>query len=53
MEVASAHLMIRAGTDGRAVRDQARTLLRDNHHIGHTTLQIEPDNHTGCDEVAR
>lgn len=52
MEVASAHLMVRAGTDSHAVLDQARDLLRDGHHIDHATLQIEPDNHKGCDEVA-
>jgi len=50
MEVASAHLMVRAGTDGHAVLDQARALLRD-HRIDHATLQIEPDDHQGCDEV--
>ena len=52
MEVASAHLMVRVGTDGHAVLDQARDLLRDAHHISHATLQIEPDDHEGCDEVA-
>jgi cobalt-zinc-cadmium efflux system protein len=52
MDVASAHVMVRAGTDAHAVLDQARVLLRDQHHIDHATLQIEPDTHTGCDEVA-
>ncbi len=52
MEVATAHLMVRAGTDGHAVLDQARDLLRDGHHITHATLQIEPDDHKGCDEIA-
>jgi cobalt-zinc-cadmium efflux system protein len=52
MDVASAHLMVRAGTDSHAVLDQARDLLRDSHHIDHATLQIEPDNHKGCAEVA-
>ena len=52
MEVASAHLMIRAGTDSHAVLDQARSLLRDGYRISHATLQIEPDDHQGCDEVA-
>ncbi|MDP1818563.1 MAG: cation diffusion facilitator family transporter [Acidimicrobiales bacterium] len=51
MEVASAHLMVRAGSDTHAVLDQARFLLRDEHHICHATLQIEPDDHEGCDEV--
>jgi cobalt-zinc-cadmium efflux system protein len=51
MEVASAHVMVRSGTDTHAVLDQARSLLRDEHHIDHATLQIEPDTHTGCDEI--
>jgi cobalt-zinc-cadmium efflux system protein len=52
MDVASAHVMVRAGTDAHGVLDQARALLRDGHRIHHATLQIEPDSHTGCDEVA-
>ena len=49
MEVASAHLMVRAGTDGHAVLDQARALLQTDHHIHHATLQIEP---AGFEEAA-
>lgn len=52
MEVASAHLMVRAGTDSHAVLDQARVVLRDGYAITHATLQVEPDDHEGCDEVA-
>jgi cobalt-zinc-cadmium efflux system protein len=52
MEVATAHLMIRAGTDSHAVLDQARALLSIEHRIDHATLQIEPDDHRGCDDVA-
>jgi cobalt-zinc-cadmium efflux system protein len=52
MDVASAHVMVSTGTDTHAVLDQARSLLRDRHHIDHATLQIEPDTHTGCDEIA-
>ena len=51
MDVASAHVMIRAGTDGHGVLDQARLLLNERYHLTHATLQIEPDDHTGCDEV--
>jgi cobalt-zinc-cadmium efflux system protein len=51
MDVASAHVMIRAGTDGHGVLDQARLLLTERYHLTHATLQIEPDDHTGCDEV--
>ena len=52
MEVASAHLMVRAGTDSHAVLDQARDLLGERHGLAHATLQVEPDDHEGCDELA-
>jgi cobalt-zinc-cadmium efflux system protein len=52
MEAASAHLMVRAGTDSHGVLDQARDVLRDSYGVGHATLQVEPDDHTGCDEVS-
>ena len=52
MEVASAHLMVGAGTDHHGVLDQARELLERSYGIGHATLQVEPDDHHGCDEVA-
>ena len=52
MDVASVHLMVTEGTDNHAVLDRARVIMRDNHGIGHATLQVEPDTHEGCDEVA-
>ena len=52
MDVASAHLMVRDGTNTHGVLDQARVVLRDDHGIDHATLQIEPDTHEGCDELA-
>ena len=51
MEVATAHLMVAVGTDSHAVLDQARHLLADRHGITHATLQVEPEDHHGCDEV--
>jgi cobalt-zinc-cadmium efflux system protein len=51
MEVATAHLMVSVGTDSHAVLDQARQLLADQHGITHATLQVEPEDHRGCDEV--
>jgi cobalt-zinc-cadmium efflux system protein len=51
MDVATAHLMVSVGADSHAVLDQARQLLADRHGITHATLQIEPDDHRGCDEV--
>ena len=52
MEVASAHLMVRLGTDSHGVLDQARALLAQRHGLGHATLQIEPEDHRGCDEIS-
>jgi len=51
MDVASAHIMVRAGTDPHGVLDQARVLLRDRYSIDHATFQVEPDDHHGCDDV--
>ena len=51
MEVVSAHLMVTAGTDAHGVLDQARSVLRDRYGIDHATLQVEPDDHQGCEDV--
>ncbi len=51
MEVASAHVMVAAGTDSHAVLDDARSLLALHYRITHATLQVEPDDHEGCEEV--
>ena len=51
MEVATAHLMVASGTDAHTVLDQARSLLADHHGITHATLQVEPEDHHGCDEL--
>jgi cobalt-zinc-cadmium efflux system protein len=51
MDVASAHLMVLVGTDPHGVLDQARDVLRARYEIAHATLQVEPDDHTGCAEV--
>jgi cobalt-zinc-cadmium efflux system protein len=52
MDVASAHLMVGQGTDSHGVLDQARHLLSSRYRLAHATLQVEPDDHTGCDEVS-
>jgi cobalt-zinc-cadmium efflux system protein len=52
MEVASAHLTVDVTADGHSVLDQARSMLQDRHGIAHATIQIEPEDHKGCDEVA-
>ena len=51
MDVASAHVMVSAGTDAHAVLDRARSILADRYGVSHATLQVEPDDHTGCEEV--
>jgi len=51
MEVATAHVMVAPGTDTHAVLDQARVLLRDRYGIAHATVQVEPEDHRGCDEI--
>ena len=52
MDVASAHLVVDRHGDSHAVLDDARSLLADHYGIAHATLQIEPDDHEGCDEVS-
>ena len=51
MEVVSAHLMVRTGTDTHAVLDQAREVLLRGYGIDHATLQVEPEDHEGCHEI--
>jgi cobalt-zinc-cadmium efflux system protein len=51
MDVVTAHLMVATTADHHAVLDQARVLLRDRYGIEHATLQVEPDDHRGCEDV--
>ncbi len=51
MDVATAHLMVKADTLHHAVLDAARTLLGDRYGIEHATLQVEPEDHEGCEDV--
>lgn len=52
MNVATAHLVIGEGTDPHPVLDAARDVLAERHGIVHATLQVEPDTHVGCHEIA-
>lgn len=52
MVVASAHLMVASGTDTHGVLDRARDRLSTGYGIDHATLQVEPDTHEGCEDVA-
>jgi cobalt-zinc-cadmium efflux system protein len=51
MDVVSAHLMVAVGTDTHGVLDEARLVLRERYRIDHATLQVEPDDHEGCEEM--
>lgn len=51
MEVASAHVMVNKGCDSHAVLDQALVHLDEAYGLTHVTLQIEPEDHEGCDDV--
>lgn len=51
MDALTVHLMVAPTTDTHRVLDAARELLHDRYGIEHATLQIEPTDHTGCDEV--
>ncbi len=51
MDVATAHVMVAVDADSHAVLDQAQVLLREKHGVDHATLQVEPADHRGCDEV--
>lgn len=51
MNVATAHLVTAEGADSHAVLDRARDLLRRRHSVAHATLQVEPADHRGCDEL--
>lgn len=51
MDMASAHLVVADESDFHAVLDRARELLHVKYGIEHSTLQVEPASHTGCDDV--
>ncbi|CAN5116879.1 cation diffusion facilitator family transporter [soil metagenome] len=51
LNVASAHVMVRSGTDPHRVLDIARDLLADTYGLDHATLQVEPEDHAGCADV--
>ena len=52
MENASVHLVVESTDDSHDVLDRARSLLQQRYGIGHATLQVEPADHEGCDELA-
>ena len=52
MDVASAHVMVCGVPTRIASSTPRRTVLRERHGLDHATLQIEPDDHRGCDEMS-
>jgi cobalt-zinc-cadmium efflux system protein len=52
MDVATAHLVVADVDQSHAVLDRARELLTDHYGITHATLQVEPTDHIGCDDVS-
>ncbi len=51
MDSLSAHLVTADDADHHAVLDRARVLLTDRYRIDHSTLQVEPECHDGCQDV--
>jgi cobalt-zinc-cadmium efflux system protein len=52
MHTATVHLVVADDVDGHPTLDAARDVLASEFGIDHATLQIEPESHTGCKEVA-
>ena len=52
MDVASAHLVVATSDDTHPTLDRARELLAERYGVDHATLQVEPADHTGCDELS-
>ncbi|RPF28011.1 cation diffusion facilitator family transporter [Georgenia muralis] len=51
MNVATAHLVATPGADQHAVLGASRDVLRDTYGIEHATLQVEPADHGGCNDL--
>lgn len=52
MEIVSAHLMVDLDADNHAVLDEAREVLVTRYGVEHATLQVEPTDHAGCEQVS-
>lgn len=51
MDVLTAHLGIAAGVDSQHVLQQARTVLAEQFHLQHATLQVETAGDHPCEEI--
>lgn len=45
MDAASGHVVLAVGADNHAVLDQVTTVLADEYHVAHSTIQCEPADH--------
>lgn len=52
MNVVTAHLVTNGTAEHHRVLDLARDALRDQYGIDHATLQLEPADHEGCEELS-
>lgn len=46
MDAASGHVVVADGADNHAVLDEVTTVLADEYHVAHSTIQCEPPAHT-------
>ena len=51
MGVAAGHLVFGEEQDAPDVLDGARSVLQERYGIAHATLQVEPEDHQGCNDV--
>jgi cobalt-zinc-cadmium efflux system protein len=51
MEVLTAHVGVADGTSSQAVLQRARTMLADEFHLSHATLQVETAGNHECDDM--
>ena len=51
MEVVSAHVMVSAAADSHDVLDRASALLVERYDVEHATVQVEPEDHEGCERL--
>ena len=51
MEVLTAHVGVADGASSQAVLQRARTMLADDFHLSHATLQVETAGNHECDDM--
>jgi cobalt-zinc-cadmium efflux system protein len=49
--VLTAHIAVNDGGDSHAVLHSARTMLAEQFHLSHATLQVERADYHSCDEM--